>query len=243
MNELKTIDELEKDKTGEQELFAFPELVFKEFLAILAAMIVLGLWSLLMDAPLKEVADPNWTENPAKAPWYFVGLQEVLVYFDPWIAGVCLPLLIILGLAALPYMDPNPQGVGKYGFRGRRLAISVFLSGYIFWFALILIGQFLRGPSWHFYWPWEDWSIVKAAEPALTNLPNPLGLALIAGYLGLGIAVTARTARRRRLGRSAQIKFICAWILILLMFGVMGKMALRIFLHIKYIVSTPYFSI
>ncbi len=80
---------------------------------MIVALIVLTVWSLAVDAPLKGIADPNWTENPAKAPWYFVGLQELLVYFDPWIAGVSIPLLIILGLAALPYLDPNPRGVGQ----------------------------------------------------------------------------------------------------------------------------------
>ncbi|MFZ5569956.1 MAG: hypothetical protein ACOZF0_06105 [Thermodesulfobacteriota bacterium] len=242
MKTLITGSEIRNEAEKENEIFTFPDLVYKELLAILAAMIVLCVWSLFVDAPLKEIADPNWTENPAKAPWYFVGLQEVLVYFDPWIAGVCLPFFIIFGLMCLPYIDPNPKGVGSYGFRGRRLAISIFLCGYALWFGLILIGQFLRGPSWHFYWPWEDWSIVKPPEPPLSSLPNSTGLSLIAAYFGAGLLLSALYARKR-FQQADRLKFLFAWVLILLMFSIPGKMLLRIFFHLKYIITTTHFSV
>lgn len=224
------------------EVFSFPDLVYRELLAVIVALIVLTIWAMAVDAPLKGIADPNWTENPAKAPWYFVGLQELLVYFDPWIAGVSIPLLIILGLAALPYLDPNPRGVGRYSFKERKLVVPIFLFGYLMWFGLIVVGQFLRGPNWQFYWPWEDWAVPKPAEPPLKNLPNPVGWALIAAYLllGLGIAGGLGKALLKKMG---WVRFLMGWTVVLLMFGVFAKILLRLFFHVKYLVSTPYFSI
>jgi len=224
------------------EVFAFPDLVFKELLALLVATLVLIVWSVEIDAPLKAIADPNWTENPAKAPWYFVGLQDLLVYFDPWIAGVGVPLLIILGLSLLPYLDPNPAGVGRYGLRERRLVVPLFLFGYLMWFVLIVIGQFLRGPNWQFYWPWEDWAVPKSAEQALVNLPNPVGLTLLVAYFAVGLVLPALIGRElfRKMG---VLRHVVAWSFVLLMFGVVGKIILRIFFNVKYILTTPYFSI
>jgi hypothetical protein len=235
-------EDKEKQAARPEEVFAFPDLVFKEMLAVLLATLVLTVWSVSIDAPLKAIADPNWTENPAKAPWYFVGLQDLLVYFDPWIAGVGVPLLIIVGLAMLPYLDPNPRGLGHYGLRDRPLVVPLFLFGYLMWFVLIIIGQFLRGPNWQFYWPWEDWSVPKSAEQALVNLPNPLGLALLVAYFSLGLVLPALLHRElyRRMGL---FRHLIAWSLVLLMFGVVGKLILRVFLHVKYILTTPYFSI
>ena len=234
--------DVSQDKNSNKKVFVFPELVFKELLAILVAMIVLTVWSLAMDAPLKSIADPNWTENPAKAPWYFVGLQDLLVYFDPWIAGVSIPLLIIIGLAFLPYLDPNPKGVGEYNVKDRKIVVSIFLFGYLLWFILIIVGQFLRGPNWQFYWPWEDWAVEKSAEEALYNLPNALGLLILVGYFSIGLVLPAIMARDlyKKMGL---VRHVIAWTLALLMFGIVGKIILRIFFHVKYILTTPYFSI
>jgi hypothetical protein len=231
-----------KEKGQKDKVFAFPDLVFKEFLAVLASLLILAIWSLQVDAPLRSIADPNWTENPAKAPWYFVGLQEMLVYFDPWIAGVTTPLLIIAGLMLLPYLDPNPKGLGEYNFRDRRLIVPVFLSGYFLWFALILVGYFLRGPNWQFYWPWEDWSIQKDAEQALVNLPDRAGVALLIAYFGIGLTLPALIGKAlfRKMG---VIKHLIAWSLVLLMLGIVTKIILRTFFHVKYILTTSYFSI
>lgn len=229
---------------GEEDryVFTFPDLVGRELIAVLVALVVLSIWSLGIDAPLRAVADPNWTENPAKAPWYFVGLQELLVYFDPWIAGVCVPGIIMLGLMAIPYLDTNPDGVGEYNFRDRKLTVTVFLTGYALWFILILFGQFFRGPNWHFYWPWEDWSIEKDAEQQLVNLPNHIGFALLGAYFLLGVCLPALIRRSfyRKLGL---VRYAAVMLLFLLMYGVMIKIVLRLFFHIKYIVATPYFSI
>lgn len=223
-------------------VFTFPDLVSREFLAIILSFIVLSIWSLTVDAPLKAIADPNWTENPAKAPWYFVGLQEVLVYFDPWIAGVGIPVLIIIGLMAIPYLDPNPKGVGMYNLRDRPFAVSMFMVGYILWFVLIIYGQYFRGPNWQFYWPWEDWAVHKEADQQLVSLSFNTGIAATAAYFIVGIGFPALIARSfyKKLGF---VKHVITWTLVLLMFSVIIKMVLRIFFHIKYILITPWFSI
>ena len=92
-------------------------------------------------APLEEPANPTWAPNPAKAPWYFLGLQEMLVYFDPWMAGVVLPVLIIVGLVAIPYIDTNPKGNGYYTIMERKMAIWLFMFGWlVLWVYLIIKG-------------------------------------------------------------------------------------------------------
>ncbi len=231
-----------KEQEKKDKVFAFPDLAFKELLAMLLAMLVLTIWSLKVNAPLESIANPNWTENPAKAPWYFVGLQEMLVYFDPWISGVCIPFLIIIGLSLLPYLDPNPKGAGQYNLRERRLIVPVFLFGYVLWFTLILVGAFLRGPNWQFYWPWEDWSIPKEAEQTLVNLPRPLGLGILGAYFGLGLIVPAWLGKNlfKKMGI---IRHLISWGMVMLMFGIVGKMILRIFFHVRYIFASSHFSI
>jgi hypothetical protein len=90
-------------------------------------------------------------ENPSKAPWYFLGLQEMLVYYDPWMAGVVLPSLIIVGMMAIPYIDFNKLGNGYYTYNERKFAIITYLFGFLpLWVAMIILGTFLRGPNWNF---------------------------------------------------------------------------------------------
>ena len=142
----------------------WPNLVRVELMVALAVVLILTVWAIVVDAPLEQMADPARTPNPSKAPWYFLGLQEMLVYFDPWIAGVVLPLLIIFGLCAIPYLDVNPAGEGYYCWRGRRFAITTFLFGFlVLWLLLILIGVFCRGPGWGWFWPWEPWDRARGA--------------------------------------------------------------------------------
>src|SRR5258705_2199322 len=90
------------------KVHTWPYLVRGEFIAGCVLLLVLLVWSITVDAPMEEPANPTKTPNPSKAPWYFLGLQEMLVYFDPWIAGVVLPSLIIVGLMVIPYVDINP---------------------------------------------------------------------------------------------------------------------------------------
>ena len=102
-----------------------------EFLAAIIVTVILFVWSITLNAPLEELANPNLTMNPAKAPWYFLGLQEMLVYFDPWIAGVVMPTLIVVGLMIIPYVDTNPLGSGYYTWKQRRFSITTFCFGFI----------------------------------------------------------------------------------------------------------------
>ncbi len=145
-----------KRNRSRDQVHVWPYLTRVELLAAIAAMIVLTVWSILVDAPLEAPADLAHTPAVAKAPWYFVGLQELLVYFDPWIAGVMVPVLAVAGLCLLPYLDANPKGSGYYTFSQRWFAVSTFVVAFIFlWIVPILVGMFLRGPGWNLFWPWE----------------------------------------------------------------------------------------
>ncbi|MGN6185569.1 MAG: hypothetical protein ACTHQM_18165, partial [Thermoanaerobaculia bacterium] len=140
---------------SDEKLFTWPDLVYTELLCMIALTIIMIVWSVGLRAPLEEAANPTSSPNPAKAPWYFLGLQEMLVYFDPWLAGVVLPTLIIVGLMAIPYIDTNPKGNGYYAFRERKWEIGVFLYGFlVLWSFLIITGTFLRRPNWNFYGPY-----------------------------------------------------------------------------------------
>ncbi len=132
----------------EEKLHTWPFLVRNEFLMALLVTAVLTIWSLTINAPLEEPSNPTRTPNPSKAPWYFLGLQEMLVFFDPWYAGVVLPTFIIVGLMLVPYLDINPKGNGYYTFRERKFEILTFFFGFhILWVSFIIIGTFFRGPD------------------------------------------------------------------------------------------------
>ena len=140
-----------------RELHVWPYLVRIEFLAAVIVTVVLYVWSITLNAPLEEPSNPNLTMNPSKAPWYFLGLQEMLVYFDPWIAGVVMPSIIMIGLMVFPYVDSNPLGNGYYTIRQRRFAVTMFGWGFVMWILLIFIGTFIRGPGWIWFWPGQTW--------------------------------------------------------------------------------------
>jgi hypothetical protein len=157
------------EKEEADRVWVWPDLVYTEMISLIVCSIVLIVWSILLKAPLEQPANPANTPNPSKAPWYFLGLQEMLVYFDPWLAGVVLPSLIIVGLIAIPYIDKNPKGNGYYTFTERKAEITLFLFGFaVLWSSLIVLGTFLRGPNWNFFGPLEFWDIHKLA--ALTNV-------------------------------------------------------------------------
>ena len=158
---------IEKDESD--RVWVWPDLVYTELISLILCSVVLIVWSILLKAPLEQPANPANTPNPSKAPWYFLGLQEMLVYFDPWLAGVVLPGLIIAGLIAIPYIDKNPKGNGYFTFKERRAEIAIFLFGFaVLWVSLIVLGTFLRGPNWNFFGPFEFWDIHKLE--ALTNV-------------------------------------------------------------------------
>jgi hypothetical protein len=226
--------------------FVWPDLVIKELIAMIVVMIILVFFALKWDAPLRELANPGITENPAKAPWYFLGLQELLVYFDPWIAGVVLPTLIIFGLMLIPYLDNNPLG-GKYTFSARKFAMINYLFGYGLWFVLIFIGTFMRGPNWQWYWPWESWDVPKHLEEKLIMSPDEVlfpgaGILLVLLYFLLGFILPWFLKKDffRRLGFP---RYAVLMTFFLLMYGVPIKIILRLFFNLRYILVTPWFNI
>lgn len=139
-----------------EKVLVWPDLVYPELICMILVTVVLVVWSLVLKAPLEGPANPVVTPNPSKAPWYFVGLQELLIYSDAWNVGVVVPCLIVLGLMAIPYLDFNKEGNGYYTIRQRRFAYLVFQFGFLqLWILLILIGTFMRGPNWSFFGPYE----------------------------------------------------------------------------------------
>lgn len=243
------------DETLPDRVATWPYLVRIELLVALVAMIVLTVWSIVVDAPLESPADANKTPDPSKAPWYFLGLQELLVYFDPWIAGVMIPLLIIVGLMAIPYLDRNPKGNGYFTFSQRRFAVLTFLFGFVvLWVVPILIGVFCRGPGWNWYWPWESWEIPKPASHASRDLSDLFGVPPGAGAFAFGTAAVllwyglgALYWLRRR--HTAALVALGGWrygvtaFLFLTMMAIPVKMALRLALDVKYVWVTPWFNI
>src|SRR5260221_7506970 len=157
---------------GENEkTWVWPDLVYTEMLCMVIGMIILVAWGLAFQAPIEQPANPSRTPNPSKAPWYFLGLQEMLVYYDPWLAAGVFPSLIIVGLLAIPYIDRNPKGAGYYSFNERKFAIIPFLFGFlILWVTLIFLGTFLRGPGWNFFGPFEEWDPHKVLVLNNVNL-------------------------------------------------------------------------
>ena len=161
----------------EREVHTWPYLMRMELIVAIIVTIILMVWSLTLNAPLEEPSNPNVTMNPAKAPWYFLGLQEMLVYFDPWIAGVVMPTLIIVGLMVVPYIDSNPLGNGYYTYHQRRFAIWTFLVGFIgLWVAMIVIGTFIRGPGWMWFWPSQTWDAERVDYAVNRNLDEVFGI-------------------------------------------------------------------
>jgi quinol---cytochrome c reductase cytochrome c subunit, bacillus type len=130
----------------------FPHLLIEEFISLLVVLGFLTVFSTFVNAPLRELANPNLTPNPSKAPWYFLGLQELLRYFHPMIAGVIFPTLILVGLGAIPYVDRNPST--KPG--DRKLIITLFTMLFMFGATLTIVGSFFRGTGYNWAWPWSQ---------------------------------------------------------------------------------------
>lgn len=231
-----------KKKPAPEKVHTWPHLVAKEFLCALLFLVVIFFYSYYIDAPLRELANPGEPENPAKAPWYFLGLQEELVYFDPWFAGVVLPLLIIVGLMVIPYIDNNPRGNGYYTFSERKFAVTVFVFGFVLWYVLILIGVYCRGPFWAWFWPWEEWTLDFPTPAPLWSPHWAIGALMLLGYFGFGMVWPARRWNKwyKELGL---IRYSITMFLLLTMIGTVLKIALRLGLNIKYVLATPWINI
>jgi hypothetical protein len=150
------------EKLDDEKVLVWPDLVYTELICMVAVTAFLLIWAICLPAPLEEPASSVKTPNPSKAPWYFLGLQEMLVYFDPWYAGVVLPSLVVFGLMAMPYLDYNKKGNGYYSIAERKFAYLTYQFGFlVLWITLIILGTFLRGPNWNFYGPFEYWTPYK----------------------------------------------------------------------------------
>jgi hypothetical protein len=256
------------EKVEEEKVLVWPDLVYTELICMVIATFVLVMWSVLLKAPLEQPATSAKAPNPSKAPWYFLGLQEMLVYFDPWMAGVVLPTFIIIGMMAMPYIDFNQHGNGYFSFANRKFAISMYLFGFlVLWVTLIVMGTFLRGPNWNFFGPFEDWDPHKV--DALNNvnvseifwlkwLGTPLdslkerhgaflgcvlrelpGFVLLFVYFLVLPPLLARTVLRPFFVRMGFIRFMILVTLMQFMASLPIKMVLRWTMNLKYIVALP----
>jgi cytochrome b/b6/petD-like protein len=249
----------EKKLPLDDKVHTWPHLVRMEFIVALFVTVALTLWALTVDAPLEEAANPTRTPNPSKAPWYFLGLQEMLVYFDPWNAGVVLPSLIIVGLMVIPYIDINPRGNGYYCFKDRKWEILTFFFGFhILWITMIIIGTFFRGPGWNLFWPWQRWDAHKVVALTNVDLPYLVGfrdywvsaafsLVCIGAYFVLGMIgfylFVVKVKGKEFLERWGMVRFTIAAFLLVLMMSLPVKMFLRLAFNVKYVLVTPWINI
>lgn len=248
------------EKVHEDKVLVWPDLVYTELISMVICTLILIVWAIVLKAPLEQPASSARIPNPSKAPWYFLGLQEMLVYFDPWMAGVVLPTMIVQGLIALPYIDFNQKGNGYYTFAQRKFAITTFLFGFIvLWCMLIVLGTFLRGPNWNFFGPFEPWdphknvplnninlsdyfwlkgfgSAIEGKHWLIRELP---GLVFIFVYLFILPPLLAKTILRTFFIRMGFIRFMILVTLIQFMASLPIKMVLRWVFNLKYIVFIP----
>jgi hypothetical protein len=248
---------------GRQTVLVWPDLVMIELIALVLLSAILIFWAIGLPAPLEEPASAARTPNPSKAPWYFLGLQEMLVYFDPWYAGVLLPTLIIVGLMAIPYVDTNPRGNGYYTFKERKFAITVYLYGFIiFWIVLIVIGTFLRGANWNFFGPYDAWDphmqvplkniniseifwvkMLKRGMPSVWYIRELPGILMVGVYVLLAPLILAKTALKSLYKQLDIVRFSLVTMLLLFMFSMPIKMLGRWLFNLKYIVYIPEYFI
>lgn len=142
-------------KNPEDEVFSWPHLVFRELILFLLVIVVVLFLAIFWNAPLEEFANPIHSPNPAKAPWYFLGLQELVSYSAFW-GGVVVPGLLVTALLALPYIDRKPGGVGRWFARERTVANTLFTFCLIAAIVFTIIGTCFRGPNWGWVEPWRQ---------------------------------------------------------------------------------------
>ncbi|MGE3808390.1 MAG: hypothetical protein AB7K24_27320 [Gemmataceae bacterium] len=251
------------EKSEDEKVLVWPDLVYTELIAMIAVTFLLVVWSVLLKAPLEQPATTAKAPNPSKAPWYFLGLQEMLVYYDPWMAGVVLPTFIIIGLVAIPYIDFNQKGNGYYTFAERKFAVGTFLFGFIvLWCTLIVLGTFLRGPNWNFFGPFEYWDPHKVLPLNNVNLSDmfwlPMGvlfpegqgifgillrempgILLVLAYFLLVPPLCAKTIFRDFFIKMGFVRYMTLMTLILFMAALPIKMVLRWAFNLKYIIYIP----
>jgi hypothetical protein len=249
------------EKQESDRVWVWPDLVYTELISLILCSVVLIVWSIVLEAPLEQPASQSATPNPSKAPWYFLGLQEMLVYFDPWLAGVVLPSLIIVGLIAIPYIDKNEKGNGYYTIAERKAEVFLFMLGFVvLWCSLIVLGTFLRGPNWNFFGPFEYWDTHKLEALTNVNLSEYIwvralrtglpsfwltreifGILLVLAYVFVLPVLFARRTFRNYFEKMGAPRYYVGVFLFLMMMSLPAKMLLRWLFNLKYIVAIPEF--
>ncbi len=252
------------EKTEDEKVLVWPDLVYTEMLAMIVLTVILVVWSVLLKAPLEQPATSAKAPNPSKAPWYFLGLQEMLVYYDPWMAGVVLPTFIIIGLMAVPYIDFNQKGNGYFTYAQRKFAVATFLLGFVvLWVTLIVLGTFLRGPNWNFFGPFQYWDPHLVLPLNNVNLSDYFWVGLVGKTFaeGQGIGgillreapgiilvliyflvlppLLAKTVFRPFFIKMGFTRYMTLMTLVLFMACLPIKMVLRWTINLKYIVYIP----
>jgi Cytochrome b(C-terminal)/b6/petD len=248
------------EKLEDEKVLVWPDLVYTELIAMIVCTAILIVWGIVLKAPLEQPATSAKAPNPSKAPWYFLGLQEMLVYFDPWMAGVVLPTFIIIGLIAIPYIDFNKQGNGYFTFNQRKFSIFTFMFGFVvLWVTLIVLGTILRGPNWNFFGPFEYWDPHKVDPLNNINLSqifwlnwlgqplegmNPIkrelpGIFFVLVYLFVLPPILAKTIMRPFFIKMGFFRFFLLVTLLQFMASLPIKMLLRWMFNLKYVVAFP----
>ncbi|MBM4357187.1 MAG: cytochrome C [Deltaproteobacteria bacterium] len=235
------------------KVHTWPYLVRLEMMVGTALMAFMTIWAILVDAPLEEPANPTKTPNPSKAPWYFLGLQELLVYFDAWFAGVVLPAMIIVGLMVIPYVDINPKGNGYYCFKERWFAVSFYLFGFVvLWISTVIIGTFFRGPGWYMFTPGEYWDVHKTV--AITNVDWPTKFGITGFWPGFAFGAASVVAflfgppavfwklkshTNETLKKLGPVRYWIVAFFVMSTAGVVVKMILRLGFNVKNVMVGP----
>lgn len=253
---VKKLADQQRRELESTKVLVWPDLVYTELMSAILCTVVIMVVSLVFDGPLEELANPNKTPLPSRAPWYFLGLQELLVYFDPWIAGVILPTMILVGLMLIPYVDTKPYiGNGSYTWKGREWQIGFFAFGFLTWILLILIGQYFRWGPWAWYWPGESREHVKVIAEDLVwspsiGIPKPdtlwdvTGIFIFLGFYASGlIAPLLAEGGRRYFRQLGLLRYSLVMIFVLTLLFTFVKIFMRMVLHWKYVVVTPWFNI
>jgi hypothetical protein len=249
------------EKEESDRVWVWPDLVYTELISLILCSVVLIVWSIVLKAPLEQPASQSATPNPSKAPWYFLGLQEMLVYFDPWLAGVVLPSFIIVGLIAIPYIDKNEKGNGYYTIAERKAEIALFMLGFVvLWCSLIVLGTFLRGPNWNFFGPFEYWDTHKLEALTNVNLSQYIwmrglgvgmptfwltreifGILLVLAYVFVLPVVLAKGLFKKYYEKMGPSRYYVGAFLFFMMMSLPAKMLMRWIFNLKYIVAIPEF--
>jgi len=248
------------EKMEDEKVLVWPDLVYTELICMIICTLILIVWAIVLKAPLEQPATSAKAPNPSKAPWYFLGLQEMLVYYDPWMAGVVLPTMIVVGLMAIPYIDYNQQGNGYYTFAQRKFAMITFLLGFIvLWVTLIVLGTILRGPNWNFFGPFTYWDPHKVDPLNNINVSDifwlsmlgqstkdmPIiqreapGIVIVLLYMVALPPLLAKTIMKKMFIRMGFVRFFTLVTLMQFMAALPLKMILRWTINLKYIVAMP----